>query len=122
MRCARPASATLPRSWPGRPDGSAAIVPGRRLVDGERADVMRGEEVQILGAVGSGRHSGRRLVCHPGTHNKWIDVRGGQIHEFRTVMTGEMFNLLRAQSILADLLRAEVEPGAAFRDGRAPGP
>jgi len=97
-------------------DGSAALVPGLAYLN-ERADVMRGEEVQILGAAAAGEIPGDCLVCHPGTHNKWIQVRDGRIHAFRTVMTGELFNLLRDRSILSDLLKADVEPSAAFCEG-----
>jgi 2-dehydro-3-deoxygalactonokinase len=98
------------------PDGSAALVPGVAYLN-DRADVMRGEEVQILGAAEAGEIPPDCLVCHPGTHNKWIELRGGRIHRFRTVMTGELFNLLRDKSILSDLLKAETEVGEAFRDG-----
>ena len=98
------------------PDGSAALVPGVAYLD-DRADVMRGEEVQILGAAEAGEIPPDCLVCHPGTHNKWIELRGGRIHSFRTVMTGELFNLLRDKSILADLLKTETVVGDAFRDG-----
>lgn len=98
------------------PDGSAALVPGLAYL-GERADVMRGEEVQILGAAAAGEIPPDCLVCHPGTHNKWIQVRAKRIDAFRTVMTGELFNLLRDKSILSDLLKAETQVGEAFRDG-----
>ncbi|HYI43086.1 MAG TPA: 2-dehydro-3-deoxygalactonokinase [Sphingomicrobium sp.] len=108
--------ADLARRLAWSPDGSAALVPGVAYRD-DRADVMRGEEVQILGAAEAGEIPADCLVCHPGTHNKWIQLRGGRIQSFRTVMTGEMFNLLRDKSILTDLLNADVEPSEAFRDG-----
>jgi 2-dehydro-3-deoxygalactonokinase len=98
-------------------EGKTAIVPGLSYLSDERADVMRGEEVQILGAVAGGMIPETCLVCHPGTHNKWIEVAGGRIVSFRTVMTGEIFNLLKGQSILADLLGEPASPGAAFRAG-----
>ena len=98
--------------WPAE---GAAIVPGVSYING-RADVMRGEEVQILGAVESGEVPRDCLVCHPGTHNKWIWVTGGRIEAFRTVMTGEIFSLLKKQSILSDLLQTEAEPDDAFRE------
>ena len=94
-----------------------AIIPGVSYLTGSRADVMRGEEVQILGSVGSGLIPADSLVCHPGTHNKWIHVDDGRIVTFRTVMTGEMFSLLRQHSILSDLLQDEAENDEAFRDG-----
>lgn len=97
--------------------GRAAIVPGVSFSDGVRADVMRGEEIQVLGAVAAGMIAANATVYHPGTHNKWIAVEGGRIVSFRTIMTGELFNLLRAHSILADLLRGEVAPGDAFVAG-----
>ncbi len=100
--------------WPG---GREAVVPGVSYLGGGRADVMRGEEVQLLGAVAAGDVPANALVCHPGTHNKWVDVRDGRIESFRTVMTGELFSLLKKHSILSDLLAGEVETGQAFGRG-----
>lgn len=92
-----------------------AIVPGVSYIGEGRADVMRGEEVQLLGAAAVGLIDPEALVCHPGTHNKWALLRGGKIHDFRTVMTGEMFSLLKAHSILSDLLQDEVQTSDAFK-------
>jgi 2-dehydro-3-deoxygalactonokinase len=100
-------------NWAGERE---AIVPGVSFVGDGRADVMRGEEVQLLGAAAAGLVHPDALVCHPGTHNKWATLRKGRIHDFRTVMTGELFSLLKAHSILADLLQGEVEPNDAFRE------
>ena len=97
------------------PEERTAIVPGVSFVDD--ADVMRGEEVQLLGAHAAGLIPADALVCHPGTHNKWGRLRGGRIERFRTVMTGEIFNLLREHSILADLLAGTAEPDRAFASG-----
>jgi 2-dehydro-3-deoxygalactonokinase len=96
-------------------DERTAIVPG--VCDPRRADVMRGEEVQLLGAVADGMVPPDSLVCHPGTHNKWVEVAGGRIATFRTIMTGELFNLLREHSVLSDLLAEPAEPGGAFDAG-----
>lgn len=101
-------------AWPVE---DVAIVPGVSLADGNRADVMRGEEVQLLGAFAAGLVPADCLVCHPGTHNKWATLAGGRIAGFRTIMTGELFNLLSEHSILSDLLQGEVEPGEAFAAG-----
>ena len=94
-----------------------AIVPGVSFESETRADVMRGEEVQILGAYAEGLIPADAIICHPGTHNKWIWLEDGRITAFRTVMTGELFNLLREHSILADLLGGEAEPDEAFGAG-----
>jgi 2-dehydro-3-deoxygalactonokinase len=94
-----------------------AIVPGVSYIGDGRADVMRGEEVQLLGGVAAGKVDPYALVCHPGTHNKWVLVRHGCIHSFRTVMTGELFSLLKEHSILSDLLDGSVDVNDAFKDG-----
>ncbi|HEX8400341.1 MAG TPA: 2-dehydro-3-deoxygalactonokinase [Allosphingosinicella sp.] len=101
--------------------GRVAIVPGVSYLAGDRADVMRGEEVQILGAFGDGLVPPDALICHPGTHNKWIRLQDGRIGAFRTVMTGELFNLLREHSILADLLSEPAGIDQAFERGVAQG-
>ena len=95
--------------------GRAAIVPG--LAHRHPPDVMRGEEVQILGAVAARMIPKDALVCHPGTHNKWVTLKGGRIERFRTVMTGEMFSLLQKHSILSDLLTDDMVVDDAFCDG-----
>lgn len=96
---------------------SVAIVPGLSHLTDDRADVMRGEEIQILGAIAAGLAPPDCTVCHPGTHNKWIEVAGGRIAGFRTVMTGEIFNLLKEHSILSDLLEQPATAGEAFHEG-----
>jgi 2-dehydro-3-deoxygalactonokinase len=98
-------------------DDRTAIVPGVCDTGAGRADVMRGEEVQLLGAVAAAMIPPDCRVCHPGTHNKWVDVEDGRIASFRTIMTGELFNLLKEHSILADLLGPDAEPGEAFAAG-----
>ncbi|HZG07769.1 MAG TPA: 2-dehydro-3-deoxygalactonokinase [Allosphingosinicella sp.] len=115
-----PAPAGLPELaqrlvWP-EPERTA-IVPGVCYTDDDEADVMRGEEVQILGAFADGLIPPDASICHPGTHNKWIRLGDGRITRFRTVMTGEMFNLLREHSILADLLAQTADTGPAFEAG-----
>jgi 2-dehydro-3-deoxygalactonokinase len=94
-----------------------AIVPGVSFVSTDAADVMRGEEVQILGAYAGGMILPNALICHPGTHNKWIRLEDGRITWFKTVMTGEMFNLLKEHSILADLLQHPAAADTAFEAG-----
>jgi len=99
--------------------GRVGIVPGVSQSGPAGADVMRGEEVQMLGAVAAGLVSPDCLACHPGTHAKWVELAGGRIAAFRTMMTGELFALLKAHSILSDQLQEEVAPGAAFNEGVA---
>jgi 2-dehydro-3-deoxygalactonokinase len=102
-------------------DEDVVIVPGVCLRSDRRTDVMRGEEVQVLGAVGAGLAPADALFCQPGTHNKWIQVAGGQIVDFATAMTGELFALLRDHGVLAGMLDDKVEDGPVFRRGLARG-
>ena len=70
--------------------GRIAIVPGLSDTQTDVPDVMRGEEVQIFGAMRlSGLAEG--LFVLPGTHSKWATVRGGRVVGFRTFMTGEIY-------------------------------
>jgi len=83
--------------------GQVRIVPGVSCRNRLAApDVMRGEETQILGALGLDPRlrAGRHLVCLPGTHTKWVVVRDGAIAEFLTAPTGEMFELLSKHSVM----------------------
>jgi 2-dehydro-3-deoxygalactonokinase len=99
--------------------GRVGIVPGVSQSGAAGADVMRGEEVQVLGAAAAGLVPPDGLVCHPGTHAKWVELAAGRIVAFRTMMTGELFGLLKAHSILADELQDEAVADASFREGAA---
>ncbi|WP_344705979.1 2-dehydro-3-deoxygalactonokinase [Sphingomonas swuensis] len=112
---------TLARSLVEVPGERAFVVPGASFVDGLRGDVIRGEETQFFGAVHAGLCPPDALVCHPGTHNKWALMEGGRLTRFRTVMTGEMFSILRQQSLLKAWLDHEASPGEVFAEGVARG-
>ena len=98
-----------------RIDDRTAIVPGVSVTG--PADVMRGEEVQLLGAVVAGMVPPDALLAQPGTHCKWAEMVGGRIAGFTTAMTGELFALLRKHGLLAAQLGGEVVAGDAFRAG-----
>lgn len=97
--------------------GAVGIVPGLSHLDEASADVMRGEETQLLGAIAAGLAPPDCLACLPGTHTKWALVRDGRVTAFRTVITGELFALLRTHSMLGDRLRDEVAVGPDFHAG-----
>jgi len=64
-------------------------------------DVMRGEELQMLGWMHlQNGAQGKNLFVLPGTHNKWSLVEDGFITNFLTSFTGELFSLLKENSIL----------------------
>ncbi|MDQ8757805.1 2-dehydro-3-deoxygalactonokinase [Sphingosinicella sp. LHD-64] len=106
--------------------GTVTAAPDVRIVPGVarragRPDVMRGEEVQLLGAALCGKVPPRATLCQPGTHAKWARIEDGKITDFTTAMTGEIYALLRAHSLLAPQLDGAVVPGAAFAEGVARG-
>ena len=99
--------------------GRTAIVPGVACFNDGHADVMRGEEVQLLGAVLGGLTPREALLCQPGTHCKWAWMVDGHVDRFVTAMTGEIFSLLQRHSLLSAQMDGKVEPGAAFLRGVA---
>jgi 2-dehydro-3-deoxygalactonokinase len=91
---------------------SAWIVPGLSCRDGAGVpDVMRGEEVQVLGAGQDG------LICLPGTHSKWVEVEAGRIERFSTSMTGEVYAVLKQHSILGRMMEQGTPDAGAFAEG-----
>lgn len=93
------------------------IAPGLR--QNRPADVMRGEETQVAGALAL--HAGfDGVICAPGTHSKWMQVSAGEVVGFQTYMTGELFALLSTQSVLRHSMavsEAEVWDAASFDEG-----
>ncbi|HEX6860784.1 MAG TPA: 2-dehydro-3-deoxygalactonokinase [Caulobacteraceae bacterium] len=101
-----------------------SVAEGVRIAPGLRGpgiagapDVMRGEETQVFGWLhqDAARRKERHVICHPGTHPKWILVENGQIVRFITAMSGELFAVLRKHSVL----KSDAEPTdeAAFSAG-----
>lgn len=64
-------------------------------------DVIRGEEVQVIGLVEMDS-STPQLFILPGTHSKHILVREGHISEFKTYMTGELFEVIKQYTVLSN--------------------
>lgn len=81
-------------------------------------DVMRGEEVQVVGC-GIERAPELQIMLHPGTHAKHIMIRDGEVVDFHTYMTGELFALLSEKSILAGSVKKPDgnDEDAAFQEG-----
>jgi len=90
------------------------LVPG--LKQAAPADVMRGEETQIAGALAL-MPGFDGVICLPGTHSKWAHVSAGEVVSFQTFMTGEMFALLSQASVLRHGVQGEGWDDAAFDAG-----
>jgi 2-dehydro-3-deoxygalactonokinase len=93
---------------------AVTIVHGMCQID--PPDVMRGEETQLAGLLAlEPGYAG--AACLPGTHTKWATLDRDRVAGFRTFMTGELFALLRDQSILRHSVGSETElDEAAYAD------
>jgi 2-dehydro-3-deoxygalactonokinase len=91
------------------------ILPGIAQRDVAAPDVMRGEETQLLGAIGL-HAAGAALACMPGTHSKWVGVKDGTVVRFATFMTGELFGAVSRETILSLAVAGagDAEDGASF--------
>ncbi|MEO8883300.1 MAG: 2-dehydro-3-deoxygalactonokinase [Devosia sp.] len=95
---------------PAMPDSplSPSILPGvcQKLTGAE--DVMRGEETQLLGlSTLIPEFTGTAIL--PGTHSKWVAVAGRRIERFATIMTGELYEVLRTHSVLRLSLAGDLD-------------
>ena len=105
LKCPAKPSAIAAAALRFEVDGRAiAILPGLSCTGKTgAADVMRGEETQILGALRLHPElkKGRHVLCLPGTHAKWVALEDGAVAQFQTALSGELFELLRRHSVLA---------------------
>lgn len=97
------------------PWGSPAwIIPG---VSGashfDQPDVMRGEEVQLLG-LSQLHPAEKHFALLPGTHSKHVQMLAGKIAAFSTFMSGEIFSILSQHSLLGKGLPPQQEDNSAF--------
>lgn len=78
------------------------------LISGVRSeqDVMRGEEIQAIGLTRAlGSENG--VYIFPGTHSKHILIENDHILEFKTYMTGELFQVASRHTMLRASVSAE---------------
>lgn len=93
------------------------ILPG--VSQNSPADIMRGEETKIAGFLAKNKDFDG-VLCLPGAHTKWVQISAEEIVSFQTVMTGELFELLSAQSVLRHAVGEGWDAnafGAAVSDG-----
>jgi 2-dehydro-3-deoxygalactonokinase len=118
--CACPAGfAAIAAGLVGVSGTDLRIVPGLICRDSDGTpDVMRGEETQIFGALAE-EDTVPRVIVLPGTHCKWAIVRDSRVETFATFMTGELYAVLRAHSILGRLAMDTADDAALARGVRA---
>lgn len=96
------------------------LVPGLSYEDATGVpDVMRGEEVEILGVA----HESGRLIVLPGSHSKWAVLDSGRVTRFKTFVTGELFSAIKDHTIAGAFARTAPAkpPGLGFSLGVARG-
>lgn len=84
------------------------LISGVRVID----DVMRGEETQLLGitmATDFINLDTNAMCILPGTHSKHIVIKHFQVVDFKTYLTGELFQLLSTQSVLKGSVEHQFE-------------
>ncbi len=80
-------------------------------------DVMRGEETELIGLFATAGFS-NGLYLLAGTHSKHVIVTNEKVTDFKTYMTGELFDLLTSKSILSNsVTKPRNGPGPAFKKG-----
>ena len=107
-------------------DGSNAFV--KEITDGKdfphavwmisgissHHDIMRGEETQLVGlaSMDNKMFPNEGAVCiFPGTHSKHVTVENGKVVDFKTYMTGELFQLMIHHSILKEAIAEDNKQG-----------
>ncbi|EFL89237.1 2-dehydro-3-deoxygalactonokinase [Ahrensia sp. R2A130] len=90
------------------------IVPGVMKDTLDQADVMRGEETQIAALLAENPAFDGTIVL-PGTHSKWARIAKGKLVDFKTYMTGELFDAFAGHTIL----RHTVQPAELDADDNA---
>lgn len=89
------------------------LKPGLAIKTKNFCNVMRGEEIQLLGVINE------KTDCYlfPGTHSKWLSLtEKGMLETFHTVMTGELYALLMNHSLLGQEIESSVND-VAFNEG-----
>jgi len=90
------------------------LVPG--VMQNYSADIMRGEETQIAGFINKNPDF-NGVVCLPGTHTKWVNVKEGQITSFKTFMTGELFGVISNHTLIRHSISIKGWNQAGFEAG-----
>ena len=80
-------------------------------------DLVRGEEMQVLGWLDRRDEDGPGVICLPGRHVKWMLTDGDRIRSFTTGMHGELQDLLLTHGLLGKGVDRNAWSEAAFDAG-----
>jgi 2-dehydro-3-deoxygalactonokinase len=85
-------------------------------------EMMRGEETEIIGLMAQPNLAAlgdNCLMILPGTHSKHVRIKNHSIFDWRTFMTGELFEVLGKHSLLRASVALEATRGAFSESERA---
>lgn len=91
------------------------IIGGVNTKNNGEYDVIRGEEVQLVGIMSG--YPDAKQVCLPGTHSKWVRISEEKIRRIDTFMTGELFDIICNHSILNGQIKTKTFDEKAFKAG-----
>ena len=80
----------------------------------KQIDLMRSEETQLAGLL---CNMDSAIVCLPGTHSKWVQIKDGRIEKFSTFITGELFDLISNKSMIRYSVNKDGWDNNAFTEG-----
>jgi len=102
------------RALPGILPNPVTLRPG--ICDRRVMEICRGEEMQLAGAL---TLTTGQTFAAVGTHSKWLTVNRAQqqVESLRTLMTGELWNLVLNHSIVGKGLPAQSASDEAFLRG-----
>ncbi len=84
----------------------AFFLPGVAVDDGRHCDVMRGEELQLIGVTAKKRGT---VFVLPGTHSKWVRYDGDTLAGFQTLPTGELYATVLDHTLIGALAAVSSE-------------
>ena len=88
------------------------VIPG--VVNLKQIDLMRGEETQLAGLLSE---MDSAIVCLPGTHCKWAQIKDRKIEKFSTFISGELFDLISNKSMIRYSVNKDGWDNNAFTEG-----
>lgn len=107
----------LPEVWPSPLWFVAGVRPNQGKVapdDIPATDMMRGEETEVMALLEALKPELPCWLALPGSHSKYIPLDGqGRILGSRSTLTGEMFQALATQTILASSVSMTGAPKTA---------
>ena len=86
------------------------LIPGLKLINKNflnsqfnQSDVIRGEEVEIVGLLENLESCSELILVLPGSHNKFVEVENNKlIKSFNSTLSGEILNSLIKNTILSN--------------------